>query len=141
MDTKKPILIVTAGGRNPQILINALADRFADVSVLEEQPESKKLFLKRRARKLGYLTAAGQFATMAASKFGKRFTEKRAGEIIRQFGVSDAPNSKVPVTRIASINSPEAISHIARLRPAAVFLVSCRMLSAATLAASNPTSA
>lgn len=135
MDNRKPILVVTAGGRNPQILINTLAQRFADVSVLEEEPESKKLFLKRRAKKLGYLTAAGQFATMAASKFGKRFTEKRAEEIIRQYGVSDASNGAVPVTRIASINSPEAIAHIAGLRPAVVFLVSCRMLSAATLAA------
>lgn len=133
MDSKKPILVVTAGGRNPQILINALAERFADVSVLEEQPESKKLFLKRRAKKLGYLTAAGQFATMAASKFGKRFTEKRAEEIIRDYGVSDAPNGKVPVTRVDSINSPEAMTHIARLQPAVVFLVSCRMLTAATL--------
>lgn len=132
---EKPILVVTAGGRNPQILINALAERFADVSVLEEQPESKKLFLKRRAKKLGYITAAGQFATMAVSKFGKRFTEKRAEEIVRHYGVNDTPNASLRVTRIDSINSPEALSHIARLRPAAIFLVSCRMLTPATLAA------
>jgi hypothetical protein len=52
------IVIVTAGGRNPQILINALESHFGNVTVLLEQPESKKLFLKRRIRKLGLITAA-----------------------------------------------------------------------------------
>lgn len=34
------IVVVTAGGENPWIMVNALAAR-ADVTVLEEQPESK----------------------------------------------------------------------------------------------------
>lgn len=131
----KPIVIVTAGGRNPQVLINALNARFANVTVLLEQPESKTLFLKRRARKLGWMTAGGQFATMAVSKFGKRFTEQRAEDILRDYGVSDAVDPTVPITKIESINSTAAIEHIRRSGPAVVFLVSCRMLSAPTLAA------
>jgi len=131
----KPIAIVTAGGRNPQILINALNGRIANVTVLLEQPESKKHFLKRRARKLGWMTTAGQFATMAISKFGKRFTEQRAEDILRDYGVSDAVDPTVPVTEIESINSTTAIEHIRKTDPAVVFLVSCRMLSASTLAA------
>ncbi|URK87531.1 formyl transferase [Rhizobium sp. RCAM05350] len=131
----KPILVVTAGGRNPQVLINALRARFANVTVLLEQPESKSVFLKRRIRKLGLVTAVGQFATMVASKFGKRFTEKRATEILRQHDVDDHENLAVPVIAIDSINTPSAVEHIRALNPAVVFLVSCRMLSASTLAA------
>ena len=131
----QPIVIVTAGGRNPQVLINALNARFAKVTVLIEQPESKTLFLKRRARKLGWMIAAGQFATMAVSKFGKRFTEQRAEDILRDYGVSDAVDPAVPVIEIESINSTSALEHIHRIGPAVVFLVSCRMLSAPTLAA------
>lgn len=131
----RPILVVTAGGRNPQILINALQARFAAISVLREEQEPKTLFLKRRARKLGWLTAAGQLATMIVSKFGKRFTERRAQEILRQYKVSDADNAAVTVVDVASVNSPDAIDHIRRIDPAVVFLVSCRMLSSRTLAA------
>jgi hypothetical protein len=130
-----PITIVTAGGRNPQILINALNARFANVTVLLEQPESKTLFLKRRARKLGWMTAIGQFATMVVSKFGKRFTEQRAEDILRDYGVSDALDPTVPIRGIESINSMAAIEHIRRIDPAVVFLVSCRMLTVPTLAA------
>ncbi|WP_275783272.1 formyl transferase [Pararhizobium gei] len=132
---KRPVLVVTAGGRNPQILINALQHRFETVSVLLEKPESKTVFFKRRARKLGRAMAAGQLATMVVSKFGKRFTEKRAQEIIRQYNVSDTINPTVPVIDILSVNSTEAINHIRRLDPGVVFLVSCRMLSSGILAA------
>lgn len=130
-----PILVVTAGGRNPQILINALHARFGDVTVLLEQPESKGLFYRRRARKLGHLQAAGQLATMAVSKFGKRFTEKRAAEILAIHNANDRENAGVPVIRVASINDSDAIREIERLSPAVVFLVSCRMLKASTLEA------
>ncbi|MCV9996672.1 formyl transferase [Pararhizobium sp. YC-54] len=129
------ILVVTAGGRNPQILINALHARFNNVTILLEEPESKSVFLKRRIRKLGLVTALGQFATMVASKFGKRFTEKRGAEIVGQYDVDDSENPTVPVIAIASINTPSAIGHIRTINPAVVFLVSCRMLSASTLSA------
>ena len=130
-----PILIVTAGGQNPNILINALHSRFAGVAVLREKPESKAVFFRRRLRKLGLLTAVGQFATMIASKFGKRFTGRRAAEILRDHGADDRDNPAVPVIAIDSINTPAAIAEIRRLAPAVVLLVSCRMLSAETLAA------
>jgi folate-dependent phosphoribosylglycinamide formyltransferase PurN len=129
------IIIVTAGGRNPQILINAIESRFGNVTVLLEQPESKKLFLKRRIRKLGLITASGQFATMVASKFGKRFTGKRPADILRQYDVDDRENPAVPVIAVDSVNTPEAIEKIRAKNPAVVFLVSCRMLSASTLSA------
>jgi folate-dependent phosphoribosylglycinamide formyltransferase PurN len=129
------IVIVTAGGRNPQILINALESRFGSVTVLLEQPESKTVFLKRRIRKLGLMTAIGQFATMVASKFGKRLTEKRTAEILRQHDADDRENPAIPVITVHSINTPEAIEQIRILNPAVVFLVSCRMLSKSTLAA------
>ncbi|MBK5570073.1 formyl transferase [Ensifer sp. SSB1] len=134
---KRPgrIVVVTTGGENPWIMINALASRFAEVTVVEEQPESKGLFLRRRARKLGWMTALGQLATMIASRFGKRFTRKRAQEIFATYKVSGKPDPSVPVKSIASINDADAIGQIRALEPAVVFLISCRMLKAETLAA------
>ncbi|WP_429807475.1 formyl transferase [Ensifer sp. B1-9] len=134
---KRPgrIVVVTAGGENPWIMINALAARFADVTVIEEQPEPKGLFLRRRARKLGWVTALGQLATMIASRFGKRFTRKRAKEILATYKVSGTPDPSLPVKSVASINDAEAVRQLRALEPDVVFLISCRMLKAATLAA------
>jgi hypothetical protein len=128
------IVVVTTGGDNPNIMINALAARFDDVVVLQERPESKALFLKRRARKLGRTVALGQLATMIVSRFGKRFTRRRAAEILRQYGVSAGTDPSVPVQLIASINDAEGRAKLAELQPAVVFLISCRMLKTETLA-------
>ncbi|WP_018240073.1 formyl transferase [Ensifer sp. BR816] len=129
------IVVVTAGGENPNILINALASHFDDIAVLQEQPESKVLFVRRRARKLGWGTALGQLATMIASRFGKRFTRRRAAEILRSYSASVVTNPSVPVHHIVSINDAEGRARLAALQPAVVFLISCRMLRPETLAA------
>lgn len=129
------VVVVTAGGENPWIMINALAARFADVTIVEEQPESKRLFLRRRARKLGWLTAIGQFATMIASRFGRRFTRRRAEEILATYKVSGKPDPSIPLKSVTSINDAEVMAQIRALQPDVVFLISCRMLKAETLAA------
>jgi len=128
------IVVITAGGDNPNVMINALAAHFDDVVVLQEQPESKAVFVKRRARKLGWITASGQLATMIVSRFGKHFTRRRAAEILREYGVSAALDPALPVHRIGSINDPESHVRLKALQPAVVFLISCRMLKAETLA-------
>jgi hypothetical protein len=76
-------LVITAGGPYPWIIINALASRFEVSKWRLRQPESKRLFLKRRAGKIGWLQTAGQFLTMVLSRFGKRFVRAREAEIIR----------------------------------------------------------
>ncbi len=132
--TNRRIVVVTAGGDNPNIMINALAARFDDVVVLQEQPESKALFVTRRARRLGWGTALGQLATMIVSRCGKRFTQRRAAEILRQYGVSVDLNAAIPAHRIKSVNDAEGRAKLASLQPAVVFLISCRMLRPDTLA-------
>lgn len=81
-------------GPNPEIVVNAMKAAFPNLVVIEEQPEPKKLFIRRRAKKLGWVQALGQLATMVVSKYGKRFTTKRAEEIVEQFGVDPVADPK-----------------------------------------------
>lgn len=129
------ILVITAGGPYPWVIINALATRFNSVEVALEQPESKALFLKRRARKIGWLQTAGQFLTMVVSRFGKRFVRAREAEIISAHQLETEPSAGVPVFEVSSANGDDCLKLIAQKNPAVVFLASCRMLSRATLAA------
>jgi folate-dependent phosphoribosylglycinamide formyltransferase PurN len=129
------IVVMTAGGVNPQVMINALAGHFPDLHVIEERPETKGQILRRRSRNLGWPNAAGQMATMIASRLGKKFAERRSGEIIRQYGLSDRHNPSIPTTKVSSLNSAECHEAVTRLSPAVVFTISCRILSKPTLAA------
>jgi hypothetical protein len=133
--SSRKIVVMTAGGVNPQVMINALAARFPDLHVIEEQPETKSEILKRRARNLGWPNAAGQMATMIASRLGKKFAERRSDEIIRQYGLSDHHDPSIPTTHVSSLNSAECHAAVTGLSPAVVFTISCRILSKPTLAA------
>ncbi|WP_422370958.1 formyl transferase [Hoeflea sp.] len=135
MAEPKKIMVITAGGPYPWVIINALAERFEGVEVALEQPESKALFLRRRARKLGWWQTFGQFLTMTVSRFGKRFARDREAEIVAEHGITTTPSPKVPVTAVSSANGDDCRDLIAATSPDVVFLASCRMLSRKTLAA------
>ncbi len=129
------IVVMTAGGLNPQVMINALAKHFPDIHVIAEAPESHLAILKRRARKSGWLNALGQFGTSVAGRLGKSLAARRTAEIIEHYGQSGMINPDIPVSDVASLNDPKCHALVTRLQPKVVFTISCRILSAATLAA------
>jgi folate-dependent phosphoribosylglycinamide formyltransferase PurN len=129
------VAMLVQPGPNPEIVVNAVKAAFPNLVVIEEEPESKALFIRRRAKKLGWIQALGQLATMVVSKYGKRFTTKRAAEILDTFGADPSPDPAVRRVAVSSANSPAFLAAIAEIRPAALLLVSTRMLKAETLAA------
>lgn len=135
MASQNKIIVITAGGAYAWIIVNALAKQFGNLEVVLEQPESKALFLKRRARKIGWYQTAGQFGTMMISRFGKRFAQTRIQEIISTSGSQPDLAPEIPVSRIPSANARDCLYLIAAKNPDVVFLAGCRMLSKATLAA------
>jgi folate-dependent phosphoribosylglycinamide formyltransferase PurN len=133
--TPPTIAILIQPGPNPEIVVNAVKSAFPNLVVIEEQPESKKLFTKRRAKKLGWVQALGQFATMVVSKYGKRFTTARAQEIVEEFGANPSIDSTIRRIAVPSANSPQLLKALDGIRPAALLLVSTRVLKAQTLVA------
>ena len=133
---KPPVVVVlTAGGFNPWMIINHLAPVYPGLQVIEEQPESKSVLLRRRVRRFGWLNAAGQLATMALSKFGKRFADTRIHAIAREYGLSGEPDGTILRHRVESANSDACRALLAGINPDVVVTVSCRILDRATLSA------
>jgi methionyl-tRNA formyltransferase len=135
MMTSATIALLIQPGHNPEIVVNAVKAAFPNLVVIEEQPESKRLFIARRAKKLGWMQALGQLATMIVSKYGKRFTVKRTEEILEEFGANAVMDSTIRRIAIPSANSPELLKALEEIRPRALLLFSCRMVKAETLAA------
>lgn len=128
------IVAVTAGGPYAWIMFNALAEAFGPITVIEEEPEEKSAFLRRRLRKLGATETFGQFAMMTATPIGKILAKKRTTQILTDHALS--PEAGPLLTRIAvgSINNAAAHRLLADLQPKVLFLAGCRLLSPATLA-------
>lgn len=128
-------MVMTAGGANPQIMINALSKHWPDLQVIEELPESKSEIIRRRARRLGWITAAGQTATMIASRLGKNIAARRSQDILTTYEQSADANKSIPVHHVKSLNDEACHALLNRLKPQVILTISCRLLSRATLAA------
>ncbi len=131
----KNIVVVTEGGPHIWAIVNVLADRFGQITVILETPESKRALLTRRARKQGWVSVAGQLGTMVLTRLGKRLFAGRAERIAAETGLETEPRPGQVIVEVPSANSPEFLAAIERLKPEVVMLAGCRLLSQKTLAA------
>lgn len=127
------LVVLTAGGLNPQIMINALYPHFPNMVVIQERYEAKSVVLKRRARRLGWITALAQLGTMVVSRLGKRVAQQRTDQIIKEFGLVAEKVETVPVRQVDSLNSEAARNAIDQSKPDVILTISCRLLSRKTL--------
>ncbi|CDX12562.1 Formyl transferase domain-containing protein [Mesorhizobium sp. ORS 3324] len=130
----RPVVVVTEGGPHIWAIINALADRVGHVSVILETPESKKRLLLGRARRQGWISAVGQLGTMALTRLGKRFLAGHAARLIGEEKLETEPRPGQAIIHVPSANGPECLQAIGKIKPGAVLLAGCRLLSKDTLA-------
>lgn len=129
------VVVMTAGGLNPIIVIQHLAKAGMDVHVLLENPESKGEITRRRARRLGWIPALGQLGTMIAARLLRRLADRRVEALLAQHDLDRTLPETVPIHPVTSINAPETTVLVEQLKPEAILLVSTRLMSARQLAA------
>ena len=93
-----------------------------------EEPEPHALFLKRRARKIGWFSTAGQFATMVLVRLGKKRFAARIDRIVAENTLEQEPRPEHRVTEIGSVNAPAFLEAIKRIDPKVVLLAGCRIM-------------
>lgn len=130
----RPVVVMTAGGLNPTIVVQHLAKAGFDVHVLLENPEGKGEIVKRRAKKLGWINALGQLGTMIAARALRRAADRRVAELLARHGLDRTLPDRVPIHPVTSINAPETAALVDELKPGAILLVSTRLMSARQLA-------
>ena len=129
------VVVMTAGGLNPTLVIQHLAKAGMDVHVLLENPQSKGEITRRRARKLGWIAALGQLGTMIAARLLRRLADRRVSELLAEHGLDRTLPDTVPVHPVTSINAPETKALVEQLKPGTILLISTRLMSARQLAA------
>ena len=122
------ICVVSAGGPYPWIIINALGDAFGPVDVILEAPEPRGAFLKRRARKVGWFSVAGQFGTMVLVRLGKRRFAERIKRLVEHNGLREEPDPGHHIIEIGSVNSQAFLAAVGHLDPKVILLAGCRIL-------------
>lgn len=120
-NTLSPIVVLTAGGPLPWIIVNAVIDRFGPVTVIEEQPEPLSLLFKRRLRRLGVVTVGGQIAFGVLQRLLAKTSVRRRAAILAEHGLDDRrPVGRARFLAVESVNAAACRNQLAALAPAVV---------------------
>ncbi len=136
MQPDQSIVVLTAGGLLPAIIINAVIERFGAVTVLREAPVPLSQLFRNRLSKLGVVTVAGQVGFGVLQRLLAKFSERRRHDIVGRYNLNtDMPLADCTEISIGSVNSDACRAALTRLQPRAVLVVGTRMIGRATLSA------
>lgn len=91
MEAKLPrVALLIADGPLGKCVANRLAERFPELTVIQEEPERKWNIVRRRARLTGWTAAIGQAAFGLLYKFGERRFQPLRQEILSEAGLVSA---------------------------------------------------
>lgn len=124
------IVILATDGDSTNIVFNKISATFAIEKVFIEEKETKKVFLKRRIKKLGWVNVFGQILfQIFIVKWLSLSSKKRIQEIMQ---VEDLDDSKIPssfIRLVQSINEERVIQEIFALNPSVIVVNGTRILS------------
>jgi phosphoribosylglycinamide formyltransferase 1 len=127
------IALLTRDAEFGRIAASYLADRFAELTIVVEQPVSRASLLRRRVRRLGLTAVAGQICFMLAQRAQERASRERINEIMRECALVDAWPKACPIEHVASVNASECRELLTRIKPAAIAVVGTRLIERAVL--------
>lgn len=127
------ILMLAGEGDSTVIVYNALKKTFQDVEILLEDPVPASQLVRRRVKKLGYITVFGQilFQVLVVPAL-KRKSKTRIDQIIQDNNLDLTPIPQF--TKIDSVNSETARQIIKDQAPRVVVVNGTRIISKGTLA-------
>lgn len=128
------VVLLAGPGDATNIVYHYLERAFDDVTLVQEQAQSRLVLARRRARRLGWATVAGQVAFVGlAMPILRRAGGRRIAEILADSALDPSP---VPgALAVASVNSEETVALLRSLEPSVVVVHGTRIISARVLGA------
>jgi methionyl-tRNA formyltransferase len=126
------VVLLAGPGYATDVVANFLASRVRDLVVIVEGRPPRVQMARRRARRVGWFTVAGQVLFIAVLQpVLRRKSTRRRAVILGAASVDTAHRG--PVHRVASVNDEETVALLASLRPAVVVVQGTRIIAARVL--------
>ncbi len=129
MQFKKIILLAGKWDTTP-LVYNFLAEKFQVAAVILEERVPRKVFLKKRIKKLGLFAVGGQvlFQLLTGKMLSKR-SRKRVAEIIQHYRLSATPIPPAVIIPVESVNSDNCLQALQKHSPDLVIVHGTRIIS------------
>jgi len=126
------VVMLTIDSESSWMVFDALERAFGVEHVVVEEQVSGRTLLAARARRLGWLTAAGQAAfRLLIQPLIELASRRRSREIAADIGSSRPAPERV--TRVPSINDPRTAETLRQLDPRVVVVAGTRIIKRETL--------
>lgn len=137
MQAQKPEIVLLLGpSRSGTFLYNYLQQHFTIKAAVIEDGVSKKVLLKRRAKKLGWFAVFGQLLFQSTiPRILTSLSRKRHKELSAQYQLFQNPIPHTTITSVPSVNAPATIALLQQLKPGVIVINGTRILSKQLLAA------
>ncbi len=126
----KTVLILATDGDSTRMIYHALAKHFDIATIILEQKESRKVFIKRRIKKLGLAKVTGQllFQVLVAPVL-KVASRDQVQQIVSGNDLSRSEIPEEKIVRVKSINSSQVEDLLQENRPDVVIVNGTRIIS------------
>ena len=126
----KKIVLLAGEWKTTAIVYNTLKKKFNIEKIIIEKPVPKIDFLKKRIKKLGWLTVGGQILfQIFIGKILSRTSQKRIKQILQQYNLDTAAIPNEEIISISSINTDECLQHLKKLQPDLIIVHGTRIIS------------
>lgn len=128
--TKRKIVLLAGEWDTTSVVYNFLEKHFGVASVIIEQPVPRKQFLKNRAKKLGYVTVAGQVLfQLLIAKALKKGSAKRICQILTEHGLFTTEIPTHLVHPVPSVNDEQTAQLLQVIQPDLVIVHGTRIIA------------
>ncbi len=124
----RPLVMLATASDTTNLVYNGLG---LDIDgVIIEDRQSEQELLRRRLKRLGTFTVAGQvlFRVLVVPLL-TRSAHRRIDEIKHEFGLNTSPIASARITHVSSVNADETCARLQALNPAVVIVKGTRILS------------
>jgi folate-dependent phosphoribosylglycinamide formyltransferase PurN len=126
----RQIILLAGKWDTTPIVYNFLQEHFGVMKVLMEDGVSRKEFLKKRAKKLGWITVCGQILfQLLIGKLLNKTSHKRIKEILQQYELSRKPIPEEKIIHLSSVNSDQCLRELNQLQPNLIIVHGTRIIS------------
>lgn len=126
------IVLLAGPGDATNIVCHHLERAFGDVTLVQEHAQSRLVLARRRARRLGWATVAGQVAFVGlAMPILRRIGRRRTAAILAAAALDPSPVRGART--VPSVNAEETVALLRTLEPSVVVVHGTRIISARVL--------
>ena len=126
--SKPRVIMLIGSGNSSRMMYHGIKDH-CDITqvIIENKPSSLKI-IRRRIKKLGFLTVIGQLSFILINKVLSRLSKPRILKLMRTYQLNSEEIPEELITRIKSVNSKKTVKILRQINPDAIVVNGTRII-------------